>query len=112
MASDYIVTRAQDFTEALTATLPHLQFQAYVPLQTTQEICDLYIFGFITVDVLVGGYCITEEQVKLDFNTHLLSMSQFFRRAGQGDMPRFHPTELNSMYEAHRNGKKLWRRVA
>lgn len=111
MPSDYMVTRARDLTEALAAILPQIQFQAYVAQGATQEVCDLYLFGFITNEVLVGGYCITDAQVGLDFNTHVLSMSQFFRRAWAGETPRFHPAEVQARYEEHREGGRLWQRV-
>lgn len=111
MASDYIITRARDFTEVLAATLPQIQFQAYVPQGAPREVCDLHIFGFITTEVLIGGYCITEEQIRLDFTMHTLSMSQFFRRVWQSETPRFHPVALQAQYEEHRDGGQLWRRV-
>lgn len=111
MASEYMTTRAHDFTEALATTLPQIQFQAYVPREAVAEFTDLYIFGFITVEVLVGGYKIESQSIANDFVHHLMNATQFFRRAWQGEEPRFYPPELQTIYESHRAGVSRFQRV-
>lgn len=108
MASDYMMTRAHDFTAALSLALPQMQFQAYVRRGDAKEVTDLYFFGFITIEVLIGGYCFEAEQ---DFVPHLLTATQFFRKAWQGEPPRFYPFEVQALYETHRADGSVWHRV-
>lgn len=112
MLSHELETRARDFVEALSLALPPLQFLVYVDQETPSEDSGLYIFGFATHDVLIGGYAIEPERVGHDFTHHLLSISQFFQKARKTEGPHFFPEALATRYAIHRERGTLWQRVA
>ena len=112
MASEYMTTRAHDFTEALTTALPQMQFQAYLARDVQADSTDLYLFGFITSEVLIGDYGITAHHVEHDFIHPLMNAPPFFRKAWQEKVPQFHPTQGQVLYEQHREGNFHLQRVA
>lgn len=112
MENDYIRLRAQEFIETLKEILPPILFHAYVPQDADHYITDLYLLGFLSHEVPLGGYRLTAEQVYEDFAHHMVNVAQFFRRAWQQETPRFFPPELQQWYEEHRATDALWWRVA
>ena len=112
MTSNEIETRAHDFVEALSSILPQMQFHVYTDPHAPPEATGIYIFGFITREVLIGGYAIEAERLTWDFSHQVLTLSQFFGKAWALEETRFYPEALHDLYERHRASGTLWRRVA
>jgi hypothetical protein len=104
MPNDDLLTRARDLVDALTALLPQIQFEVYVQETAPADRTDLYIVGFITQEVLIGGYEIPAEYVPHDFTHHVLNLSQFFRKAWSDEVSRFYPQVLQATYARVKNG--------
>jgi hypothetical protein len=111
MYSQELVTRAQDITTILTATLPNLHFQAYT-LQQSTEAPSLYLFAFLSPDVLMGGYMVEAQLTEDVFTQRIVSIARFFNKIGYGEAVRFFPPEVQTYYEIHRDTKGLLHRVA
>jgi hypothetical protein len=107
-----LATRAQDYLAALAATLPHLRFEAFTPHSPMVLHPPLYVLGFLTDDLLIGGYTLESPAEDTLFPERVLSMAQFFQKAWTGEYPRFFPPGLQTRYEVHRESQLLWQRVA
>jgi hypothetical protein len=104
--------RAHYLLASLHAVLPYMTFQVYSPRLIFCGSIPLYVFGFLTRTVLIGGYLIAPLQVEADLELNLLHASLFFHTSWASDIPRFYPEVLRDLYEAHRAGGLMLRRVA
>lgn len=96
---------------SLHTLLPHIMFQVYLPRVVLSGGLAMYVFGFLSRELLIGGYRMPPPQVAADIELHLLHASLFFHDAWAAELPRFYPETVRDLYEAHRAGGLLLRRV-
>jgi hypothetical protein len=104
-------TLAFYLASALHTLLPHIMFQIYLPRVVLSGGRAMYVFGFLSRDVLIGGYRMPPPLVEADIELHLLHASLFFHDAWAAELPRFYPESVRDLYEAHRAGGLLLRRL-
>jgi hypothetical protein len=107
-----LVTRAQDYTSALASTLPEFRFEVYTTEPTIFLYPPLYLMGFHPEAGLVGGYTLESPVEETMFPERVVSLAQFFHKACDGKQPRFYPSDLQILYEVHRDSGALWQRIA
>lgn len=103
---------AQDVVRTLQGSLPAVIFQVYRPRLVVPAGRVLYVFGFVSREVLIGGYDLDPLLVAAELELELLHASLFFDTVWARELPRFYPERVRDLYRAHRAGVRLLRRVA
>jgi hypothetical protein len=95
---------------ALHVLLPQMTFQVYIRCLAVSGEINIYVFGFLDRDTLIGGYRMPL-QVASDLELHLLHASMFFHEWWGAEVPRFYPASVQVLYEGHRAGGNCLRRI-
>lgn len=112
MKNQHIVKLVYQLVSDLTGTLPYLQFGVYTCHEPPASIRDLYLVGWVTAGVPIGGCAIRAGDLVAEYEELLLGVFGFFRRAWRSDTARYYPAAIEALYELHEAGEEVWWQVA